>query len=25
VPLSFQPGFQDPRGRIFQVEFRKQF
>ena len=25
VPLSYQPGFQDPRGRIFQLEFRKQF
>jgi len=25
VPLSYQPGFQDPRGRIFQIEFRKQF
>jgi len=25
VPLSYQPGFEDPKGRFFQVEFRKQF
>jgi hypothetical protein len=25
VPLSYQPGFQDPRGRIIQLEFRKRF
>jgi outer membrane receptor protein involved in Fe transport len=25
VPLRYQPGFQDPRGRFFQIEFRKQF
>ena len=25
VPLSYQPGFLDPRGRFFEVSFRKQF
>ena len=25
VPLSYQPGFLDPKGRFFEVEFRKQF
>ena len=25
VPLSYQPGFQDPKGRFFEIEFRKQF
>ena len=25
VPLSYQPGFLDPRGRFFEIEFRKQF
>ena len=25
VPLRYNPGFLDPRGRVFEVEFRKQF
>ena len=25
VPLSYQPGFLDPKGRFFEVSFRKQF
>lgn len=25
VPLRYQPGYQDPRGRVFEIEFRKQF
>ncbi|HUQ12669.1 MAG TPA: TonB-dependent receptor, partial [Novosphingobium sp.] len=25
VPLRYQPGFLDPRGRFFEIEFRKQF
>ena len=25
VPLSYQPGFVDPRGRVFEVSFRKRF
>jgi iron complex outermembrane receptor protein len=25
VPLRYNPGFLDPRGRVFQLEFRKQF
>ncbi len=25
VPLRYQPGFLDPRGRVFEIEFRKQF
>lgn len=25
VPLSYQPGFQDPKGRFLEVSFRKQF
>jgi outer membrane receptor protein involved in Fe transport len=25
VPLSYQPGFLDPQGRLFRVELRKQF
>ena len=25
VPLRYQPGFQDPKGRFFEIEFRKQF
>lgn len=25
VPLSYQPGFLDPRGRFFELDFRKQF
>ena len=25
VPLSYQPGFLDPKGRFFEIEFRKQF
>nr|WP_246415800.1 TonB-dependent receptor plug domain-containing protein [Novosphingobium taihuense] len=25
VPLRYQPGYLDPRGRVFEIEFRKQF
>jgi iron complex outermembrane recepter protein len=25
VPFSFQPGFIDPRGRVFELSFRKRF
>lgn len=25
VPLSYQPGFIDPRGRVFELSFRKRF
>lgn len=25
VPLSYQPGFLDPRGRVFELSFRKRF
>ena len=25
VPLSYQPGFVDPRGRVFELSFRKRF
>ncbi|HQS97691.1 TonB-dependent receptor plug domain-containing protein [Novosphingobium sp. 17-62-19] len=25
VPLRYQPGYLDPRGTVFEVEFRKQF
>lgn len=25
VPLSYQPGFTDPRGRVFELSFRKRF
>ncbi len=25
VPLSYQPGFLDPRGRYFEISFRKRF
>lgn len=25
VPLRYNPGFLDPRGRVFELEFRKQF
>jgi outer membrane receptor protein involved in Fe transport len=25
VPLRYQPGFLDPAGRLFEIEFRKQF
>ena len=25
VPLRYQPGYLDPRGRVFEVDFRKQF
>ncbi len=25
VPLSYQPGFIDPRGRLFELSFRKRF
>lgn len=25
VPLRYQPGFLDPPGRLFEIEFRKQF
>ena len=25
VPLSYQQGFLDPKGRFFEIEFRKQF
>ncbi|MDP3673714.1 MAG: TonB-dependent receptor [Novosphingobium sp.] len=25
VPLSYQPGFLDPKGRFFELEIRKQF
>jgi iron complex outermembrane recepter protein len=25
VPLSYQPGFLDPKGRFIEVSFRKQF
>ena len=25
VPLSYQPGYQNPRGRVFEVSFRKSF
>ncbi|MFN3551495.1 MAG: TonB-dependent receptor domain-containing protein [Novosphingobium meiothermophilum] len=25
VPLRYQPGFLDPRGAVFELEFRKQF
>ncbi|WP_084355995.1 TonB-dependent receptor [Novosphingobium lentum] len=25
VPLAYQPGYEDPRGRVISVEFRKQF
>lgn len=25
VPLSYQPGFLDPRGRFFEIDFRKRF
>lgn len=25
VPLRYQPGYHDPRGRVFEIEFRKQF
>lgn len=25
VPLSYQPGFLDPKGRFFEISFRKQF
>jgi iron complex outermembrane recepter protein len=25
VPLSYQPGYLDPRGRVFELSFRKRF
>lgn len=25
VPLRYQPGYLDPRGRVFELDFRKQF
>ena len=25
VPIRYQPGYLDPRGRVFELEFRKQF
>lgn len=25
VPLRYQPGYLDPQGRVFEIEFRKQF
>ncbi len=25
VPLRYQPGYLDPQGRVFNIEFRKQF
>ena len=25
VPLRYQPGYVDPAGRVFKLEFRKQF
>ncbi len=25
VPISYQPGYLDPRGRLFEVSFRKRF
>lgn len=25
VPLRYQPGYLDPRGTVFEIEFRKQF
>ena len=25
VPLSFQPGYIDPRGRVIEIDFRKRF
>jgi len=25
VPLGYQPGYIDPRGRVFELSFRKRF
>jgi hypothetical protein len=25
VPLSYQPDYLDPRGRVIELEFRKMF